>query len=296
LETGCLPNLLPGGRSVHDPAGRAELSHAWGLEAGAIPGHVGRDTEHILKAAGSGNLDALVVAGVDPADLADPRAAEQALDEVGFLVSLELRLSAVSRRADVVFPVAPVVEKAGTFVDWEGRSRSFTRVLDTPAMTDARVLDALALELGMELGVADVESVRAELAALPQSTAIRPDPPTERPVDVPRPGRGEAVLATWHHLIDLGSLLDGDQELAGTARPPVVRLSKARAAELGVAEGDAVTVGTERGALTLPLAITDMPDAVVWLPTNSPGSTVRRSLGVPAGSLVTITAADGGAR
>ncbi len=63
-----------------------------------------------------------------------------------------------------------------------------------------------------------------------------------------------------------------------------------------MAEGDAVTVGTERGALTLPLAITDMPDAVVWLPTNSPGSTVRRTLGVPAGSLVTISAAEGGAR
>jgi NADH-quinone oxidoreductase subunit G len=99
------------------------------------------------------------------------------------------------------------------------------------------------------------------------------------------------VLSTWHHLIDLGSLLDGDEELAGTARRPVVRLSKARAAELGVSEGDAVTVGTERGALTLPLEVTDMPDAVVWLPTNSPGSTVRRTLAVPAGSLVTIAAA-----
>src|SRR5262249_45827687 len=121
--------------------------------------------------------------------------------------------------------------------------------------------------------------------------AVRPDAPAVRPEDVPRPGRGQAVLASWHHLIDLGSLLDGDEELAGTARMPVVRLSKSRAAELGVAEGDAVTVGTRRGALTLPLAITDMPDAVVWLPTNSPGSTVRRTLGVPAGSLVTIAAA-----
>jgi NADH-quinone oxidoreductase subunit G len=291
VETGCLPNLLPGGRSVLDPAGRAELGHAWGLEAGAISGRVGRDTDQILKAAGSGQLGALVVAGVDPADLADPRAAEDALDEVGFLISLELRRSAVARRADVVFPVAPVVEKAGTFVDWEGRSRSFTRVLDTPAMTDARVLDALARELGIELGVGDVEAVRREIAALPATTAVRPDTPRVRPTDVPRPGRGEAVLATWHHLIDLGSLLDGDEELAGTARTPAVRLSKSRAAELGVAEGDAVTVGTARGALTLPLAITDMPDAVVWLPTNSPGSTVRRTLGVPAGSLVTIAAA-----
>ena len=65
---------------------------------------------------------------------------------------------------------------------------------------------------------------------------------------------------------------------------------------VNISEGEPVTVGTERGALTLPLVITDMPDAVVWLPTNSPGSTVRRSLGVPAGSLVTISAADGGAR
>jgi NADH-quinone oxidoreductase subunit G len=296
VETGCLPNLLPGGRSVLDPAGRAELGHAWGLEAGAIPGRVGRDTDQIIKAAGSGHLDALVVAGVDPADLSDPRAAEDALDEVGFLVSLELRHSAVARRADVVFPVAPVVEKAGTFVDWEGRERAFTRVFDTPAMSDARVLDALAREFGVELGVGDVESVRRELAALPATQAIRPDAPDVPASDVPRPGRGEAVLSTWHHLIDLGSLLDGDEELAGTARRPVVRLSKARAAELGVADGDAVTVGTERGALTLPLEVIDMPDAVVWLPTNSPGATVRRSLAARDGSLVKISAADGGAR
>ena len=48
----------------------------------------------------------------------------------------------------------------------------------------------------------------------------------------PRPRRRAAararrVLATWHQLIDLGSLLDGDEVLAGTARPPVVRLAKA---------------------------------------------------------------------
>jgi len=51
-----------------------------------------------------------------------------------------------------------------------------------------------------------------------------------------------------------------------------------------------VTVGTERGALTLPVRITDMPDRVVWLPTNSPGATVRRTLGATAGAVVTISA------
>ena len=52
-------------------------------------------------------------------------------------------MTAVARRANVVFPVAPVVEKAGTVVNWEGRTRTFDAVLNTTAMSDARVLDAL---------------------------------------------------------------------------------------------------------------------------------------------------------
>jgi NADH dehydrogenase/NADH:ubiquinone oxidoreductase subunit G len=40
-----------------------------------------------------------------------------------------LRESAVTDLADVVFPVAPVVEKAGSFVNWEGRIRPFEAAL-----------------------------------------------------------------------------------------------------------------------------------------------------------------------
>jgi NADH-quinone oxidoreductase subunit G len=51
---------------------------------------------------------------------------------------------------------------------------------------------------------------------------------------------------------------------------------------MGVSDGDQVTVSTERGSISLPALLTDMPDEVVWLPTNSPGSTVRRTLGPTA--------------
>ncbi|MFI6129562.1 NADH-quinone oxidoreductase subunit G [Micromonospora sp. NPDC051141] len=291
VDAGCLPNLLPGGRVVTEPAARAELGETWDLPAGVIPSQAGRDTDGILAAAADGKLGALVVAGVDPADLADPRRAEAALDAVPFLVSLELRMSAVARRADVVFPVAPVVEKAGSFLDWEGRLRTFERVLDTGAMTDGRVLDAIAAQLDVRLGTGDVLSVRRELGALPRTRTERPSAPSVEPATVPQPGPGEAVLATWHQLLDLGSLTDGDEHLAGTARLPVVRLGKGTAEALGVADGDPVTVGTDRGAVTLPAAITEMPDGVVWLPTNSPGSTVRRSLGATSGHVVKVTAA-----
>ncbi|MEU6202295.1 NADH-quinone oxidoreductase subunit G [Micromonospora musae] len=289
VDAGCLPNLLPGGRLVTEPAARAELGEAWDIAAGVIPSQAGRDTDGILTAAANGQLGALVVAGVDPADLADPRLAEQALEQVPFLVSLELRGSAVTRRADVVFPVAPVDEKAGSFVDWEGRLRTFEAVLQTAAMTDGRVLDALAAQLDVRLGTGDVLSIRRELGSLPPTRTTRPAAPSVEPAAVPQPGAGEAVLATWHQLIDLGSLLDGDEHLVGTARPPLVRLGKGTAEALGVADGDAVTVGTDRGAVTLPAAITEMPDGVVWVPTNSPGATVRRSLGALSGRVVRIS-------
>ena len=234
-------------------------------------------------------MGALVVAGVDPGDLADPAAAEAALDTVDFLVSFELRETAVTRRADVVFPVAPVVERAGTFLNWEGRLRTFDVVLETTAMSDARILDALARELGVELGCADVTAVRRELGSLPVSRSGRATAPRIAPRAPETAGAGEALLATWTHLLDSGRLLDGDTVLGGTARTPVVRLSKETARGLGVSDGDWVSVGTERGAISLPAELTVMPDGVVWLPTNSPGSTVRRTLGAAAGAVVKIS-------
>jgi NADH-quinone oxidoreductase subunit G len=294
VDAGCLPNLLPGGRPVGDPGARAELATAWGLEGGVLPSAVGRDTDAIIAAAADGTLGGLLVAGVDPADLADPRLAEQALDAVPFLVSLELRQSAVTRRADVVLPIAPAVEKAGTFMDWEGRLRTFDAVLTTASMTDGRVLEAVAALMNVTLGTGDVNTIRRELGAMPASRSERPAAPGRSPEALPRPARGEAVLATWHQLIDLGSLLDGDEVLAGTARPAQARIGKDLAETLGVADGDPVTVSTDRGGITLPVAITDLPAQVVWLPTNSPGSTLRRSLGVTAGAVVRLTAGETG--
>jgi NADH-quinone oxidoreductase subunit G len=66
---------------------------------------------------------------------------------------------------------------------------------------------------------------------------------------------------------------------------------------VGVAEGEPVTVATTGGAVTLPVAVREMPDRVVWLPTNSPGAAVRRDLRAGAGAVVALRpAAVGGDR
>ncbi len=286
LDAGCLPTLLPGGRPVADPAARRQIAQAWNLSE--MPDAPGRDSTAILDAAAHGELEALLIAGIEPDDMPDPHAALAAIEAAGFVVSLELRASAVTALADVVFPVAAVTEKSGAFTNWEGRPRPFEAALTSNAAPDVRVLATLADELGVDLGFRTAEQARAEMATLGTFDGARPAAPDVAATPTPSVDAGEAILAGWRMLLDSGRLQDGEPHLAGTARPAVARLSPAWAAGIGVADGDTVTVSTGRGTVSLPCAITDMTDGVVWLPLNSPGSAVNRSLGVTTGAVVRI--------
>jgi NADH-quinone oxidoreductase subunit G len=283
LDAGCLPTVLPGGRPVSDPVARQQIADAWNCTPPAGPG---RDTAGILAAAADGELDALLIGGVEPADLAGPQHALNAIAATRFVVSLELRESEVTALADVVFPVAPVTEKAGSFTDWEGRVRPFSPALTTNAAADLRVLAMLAEELGTDLVFRTAEGAHAEMSALGVWDGARPAGPDAPAQPGPVLEPGEAVLAGWRMLLDRGRLQDGEPYLAGTARLPVARLSSATAAAIG-ADGT-VTVSTGRGSVTLPLEVTDMADQVVWLPLNSPGSAVHSQLGVTTGAVVRI--------
>jgi len=301
IEAGALPVLLPGGRQVSDAEARAEVARAWTVAA--LPAEPGRDTGEILAAAAADEPYALVVAGVDPADLPDPKAALAAIERASFVVSLELRASAVTDRADVVFPVAAVAEKPGTFVNWEGRPGTFGPALSVPAArSDLQVLHAIADAMDIHLGLPDVPSARRELTSLGVGVHGASDGQAAvhavaassayMSVDHPNPTPGTAVLATWHNLLDAGRMQDGEPHLAGTARVAVARMSAATAAEAGVAAGAKVTVSTGHGAITVPVEITTMPDRVVWLPSNSNGCAVRNQLGAGHGSLVTVRSAE----
>ena len=300
IEAGALPVLLPGGRQVTDSAARAHVARAWGV--GTLPAEPGRDTAEILAAAAESAEApyALVIAGVDPGDLPDPAAALTALERASFVVSLELRASAVTDRADVVFPVAAVAEKAGTFVNWEGRRASFGPALSVPnANSDLQVLNGIADAMDVHLGLPDVAATQREMYGLGVG-AVGPVASARQPVSSGagssagahvNPTPGEALLATWHNLLDAGRMQDGEPHLAGTARAAVAMMSAATAAETGVADGAKVTVSTSRGEITVPVEIATMPDRVVWLPSNSAGCAVRSQLGAGHGTLVTVRSA-----
>ncbi|WP_459546756.1 NADH-quinone oxidoreductase subunit G [Nocardia sp. X0981] len=295
VEAGALPGLLPGGRPVTDPQARRQVCDVWNIAD--LPETPGRDTGTVLD--GSATVETLLIGGVELADLPDPAAARATLAAARFVVSLEQRHSEVTAYADVVFPVATAMEKSGTFRTWEGRPRPFTAALTentvrrtAAPLTDQRVLHSLAAELGVSLGLPDTAAARAELDRLGAWTGATAAPPTVEAAPLARTEPGTAVLAGWRMLLDRGRMQDGEPNLAGTARRPVARLSAATAAEVGAAEGEPVIVGTPRGSVTLPLAVTEMPDRVVWLPMNSPGCSLYTDLGAGPGSVVTLRRAE----
>ena len=283
VEAGLLPGLLPFGRLLASQEARESL--AWG----EIPAQRGLDATQMLEAAADGRVKALVVGGVDLRDFDDPAAARKALDQVDFLVSLEVRRSEVTDRADVILPVAPPLEKNGTFINWEGRLRPFGQAIASRSQTDRLVFDALASEFGVDLGLHDLVGLYDQVNPLMQWNGQREEFLPAEASELVEVGQGEALLATHKPMLDAGRLQDGASMLAGSARRPVVFASRATVAGLGIDEGEELTLSTQRGSITLPLQFADLPDGVVWVPECSQGSIVHESLG-NFGSSVTLSA------
>jgi len=287
VETGCLPTLLPGGRPLDDAEARADLAAAWGVRT--IPAAKGRDTTAILAAAASGTLKALLVGGVEIDDLPDPVAARAGLDAAEFVVSLEVRHSDVTAVADVVLPIAPVVEKPGTFVNWEGRVRTFDAVLHEPSsLTDIRVLAGIAEEMGTPLGFRTVSGARQSMTEIGPWDGARAAAPTMEAKAPARVKKRQVVLDSWRLLVDDARGQDGQEQFRATARPAVLRASEATLEAAGVDPGGPATLSTDTGSATFLTQVADLPDGVVWAPANS-GVNLRAALGAGFGDRVTLS-------
>jgi NADH-quinone oxidoreductase subunit G len=271
---------------VADAAARVDTQTTWGT--GSLPSLEGRDADEILIAAADAELQALVVAGVDPSDFVDPQAALEGLEAVSFLISLETRASLVTERANVVFPVSLIQERAGTFVNWEGRRRPFDVVIERPnGMSDLRVLAALADGLGTDLGFRTPAEARAELDELGVWEGARSEAPDYEAGETAEPDGSTAVLATWRMALDESRALDGEPYLQATARSPEVRLSPQTAEAAGITS--TAMISNDRGSITLPAVLDpEMIEGVVWLPSRAPGQGIPQHLAATAGDLVTI--------
>ena len=283
LAAGAVPDLLPGNRPIDNASARVDIATVWGSDS--LPTTTGMSTLEIINS----DLQAVVVGGVDPMDISPDAKVKLAKK---FIVSFEIRQSDITEIAQVVFPVATVVEKSGSFMDWQGKVRKFEAAVEQSLnRSDVRILSMLADEIGKPINLPTVKAARNEFESIGnwdgQLAAMKPAVELE----VKSVKADEAILSSWRNLLDKGSLQDGEENLAGTARQSVVVISQSRASSLSVKESDLVRVSNDYGAVTLPCVIEDIDDSSVHLPRNSLGSQLFRNLGVVSNSIVKVAKA-----
>lgn len=276
LAAGALGNLLPGNRPVADAAARVDLQSAW--DVNSLPSTPGRSTSEILTALNDESLDAVLIGGVDPMDISVD-ALNQLLNT--FVVSLEISHSAVTAIADVVLPVAAVIEKSGSYLDWRGNVRRFDKgVEDAELRSDVRILSMLADEMGTPINLPTVTATSREIETLGSWDGAKPTL-TKRAFVAST--SSEMTLVSWRFLLDLGTLQLGEANLAGTAKQARAHISSVTASNLGVTESDSVIISSELGSIELPVSIREIADNLIWVPRNSAGSQVIPSLGFAGG-------------
>ena len=280
LDAGALAGLLPGGRPISDPTARTEIAQAWNIDADSLP-PVGITGTDLISAIAQGSINALITAGVDPSDLPNGSELIAGIESADFVVALENHHSEITQRASVVFPVAVVTEKSGSFTNWEGRSKPFSAAFrEALTLTDAGVLSMLASAMDVQLN-GDTRTLRKEMNSLKPWSGSRVE---LKPQSASAPVG--TTLATWRLLIDSGVMQEGEPHLAATARPSVVVVSSAMFEQLGKPE--LITVTGPRGSITLPAQVAEVSSESVWLPMNSPESHIYAQLGCGYGEVVTV--------
>lgn len=285
LDAGAIGNLLPGGRPVNQAAARVDMQTAWDVDS--LPSRAGADATQIISLAKKGEIEALVVGGVDPLDSENSHDALLAMQKA-FVVSLEIRPSAVTQVADVVLPVAAVTEKSGSFMSWEGRARSFESAVDSLQRSDLRILSMISEEMARPIGLSSVAAAAKEFASIGMWDGEKAKFGSIAAQPIVNLEANQAILTSWRRLLDAGTLQEGEINLAGTQRKAVAVISAKRANQLGVVNGDALRVSNSHGAIVLPALVEAISDDAVWLPRNSNGSHLLATLGVASGKVVTV--------
>ena len=134
-----------------------------GYVAQAVPSDSGANARQMIVQP----LKAYVLLGVEPEfDMHDPRGAVAAMNQAELVVALSAYQTKAIEYAQVLLPIAPFTETAGTFINTEGRAQSFQGVVQP--LGETRPAWKVLRVLGNLLGLAgfdhqSVDDVRREV-------------------------------------------------------------------------------------------------------------------------------------
>jgi len=223
----------------------------------ALPGVGGLSAGQMLAQP----MKALLLLNIEPVlDSADAVAAKAALAASGLVVAFTAFKDALVDNADVLLPIAPFTETAGTYVNAEGRAQSFHGVVKP--LGDARPAWKVLRVLGNLLGLPGFEQesseeVRAEALGDLSTLASRLNNGTAPVVTVaitvsPAAANVERIADVPIYSTDMLVRRATSLQLTADARVPVAGIPSKLWRELRLQAGDKVLLAQGQGALILP--------------------------------------------
>jgi len=268
--------VLLGNAAVQHP--QAALLRAWaqwiaratGAKVGVLTDGANAAGGHIVGARPlRGGLDARAMIeqprkayllwSVEPEyDTADPVATTKALATAETVIAFSPYRNGALEYADVILPITPFTETAGTFVSAEGRVQSFNGTVRPlgearPGWKVLRVLGNLLELTGFEQDTP--EAVRAETLLSDVSAQLSND--TSVALEVPGTADDglERIADVPIYFSDAIVRRSPPLQATNDAHPPRARMNSATAARLGLSTGNRVHLRQGEGAAVLDLQV-----------------------------------------
>ncbi|MBB5868986.1 assimilatory nitrate reductase catalytic subunit [Allocatelliglobosispora scoriae] len=150
-EHGQKSDMLPGGRSINDPAHRAQIAAIWGIDEAELP-QAGTSMMEMVHQMSAGEIRGLVGICNNPfVSLPNHAVVKAGYDALEFHAQADFFLSETAANAHVVFPITTWAEDDGVMANAEARVVRHRKAQEPPpgVRTDTWVMCELAKRLGV---------------------------------------------------------------------------------------------------------------------------------------------------
>jgi predicted molibdopterin-dependent oxidoreductase YjgC len=293
IDTGCVPDMLPGGRPISVPDFKHKFEMEWNS---SIPESEGKSLLEIIDGAKNKSIQALYVMGENPVfNMPDGDSVKEALGALEFLVVQDLFLSETAELADVVLPARGWSERTGTFTNLERRIQLQKKAVEpSKGMDDWRIVSEISGKMGSKMEYDDSEDIMYEIAnvsplyrdltykEISKGNSIWPyhgEPLRGEISEVPAvsaietDNKSDYYLAVEKPLYHSGTLSRRSAALTKIYPEAALKVGAASAGILGLTDGDKVQISTSSGSLDTSVIIDDsIKDNRVYMSNNFAGS------------------------
>jgi formate dehydrogenase alpha subunit len=258
----------------------AEYSNTYGLyQMGVRPFNPQSDmgiTEMLYNE--NSSLNALYVMGEDPAvTFPDSEKIIKKLKSLDFLIVQDIFLTETAKLANVVLPASSWGEKDGTFTNAEGNLQKVYRLVDPAgeAVPDWMILKNLALVMGHELGVRNLQNIQEEI-----KTLLLEKTPSEKkgifnPVEYKT---GEALSENYPFKLVIrdvlqhsGSMSTSSKSLDLVISEALLEINEEDAKKRGIIDNSHVKLTSKQGSVFLKAKYSDaISEGTVFVPAHFP--------------------------